>query len=95
MYDFQTTKYISAKSNSQKSFPIVAHWPGIYGTNQSGVASFRVGQVVSYFCHTLEFKDPISREFSTIHRIIARVEWYMDHPQRERLHPPTILCAEI
>ena len=91
---FNQEEYISAKSNSQKSSAIVAHWAGISGIDRSGEAPLRVGQVIYYFRHTVElFQNPISRESSAIRHIIARVKWYMDHPQREKLHPPTIICA--
>ena len=88
-------EYISVKSRSQKSAAIVAHWPGISGIDPSGEGPLRVGQVISYFCHTIELvKDPSSRqECTAVHHIMARVKWYMDHPQRAKMHPPIILCA--
>ena len=93
---FNQEEYISSKSNSQKSSAIVAHWPGISGIDPSGEAPFRVGEVISHFRHTVEvFQEIVSRESFALHHIMARVKWYMDHPQREKLHPPTLICATV
>ena len=88
-------EYISTKARSQKSCAIAARWPGVVGIDSRGEAPLRIGQVTSFIEHTLTFISNSETDSYSKTHILARVQWYCDHPRRNYLHSSTILCSTV
>lgn len=93
------TEYISTKARSQKSCAIAAKWPGVIGIDSRGEAPLRIGQVMNFLEHTVTFINSATVHVSTASysktHILARVQWYCDHPRRNYLHSSAILCSTV
>lgn len=87
--------FITAKSRSQRSAAVAAHWPGVLGIDISGEAPVRIGTVVSFIRHSATLKDKTSDTSLVLTRVhvLARVNWFTEHPQRNCFHPSIILLA--
>ena len=85
---------ISAKSRSQRSSAIVAHWPGVIGIDPRGEAPLRVGLVDHFLQHTLVIKPHLQPETKECKlHLLARVSWLDDHPYRDKYIPKVIMSA--
>jgi len=71
---------------------VVAHWPGVLGIDNLGEAPVRIGMISSFICHSVTVKTNMS-EPTLVHHVLARVNWFHDHPRRDYFHPSVILCA--
>ena len=84
-------EYISAKARSQRSSTIAAYWPNVLGIDTQGEAPLRIAQVESFIQHTLpETADTVSKT-----HILAKVQWYGDHPRRNSFHSSITLCSTV
>ena len=85
--------FISTGSRSNKSSTVAAHWPGVLNIDPLGEAPLRVGVVTFFFRHTIRIVKNSATK--TISHILAHVNWYMDHPRRNILHPSTIISSTV
>ena len=86
-------EYISSQSRSQKSAVIAARWPGVIGIDKRGEASIRIGLVSTFIQHNINFLT--SELSSTRTHILARVQWYGDHPRRSHLHSSIVITSTV
>ena len=84
--------FITTQSRSQRSAAVVAHWPGVLGIDNLGEAPVRIGMISSFICHSVTVKTNMS-EPTLVRHVLARVNWFHDHPRRDYFHPSVILCA--
>ena len=84
---------ISCKARSQRSTAIVAHWRNQGGIDLTGQAPLRVGIVTSFLCHDIQIEEGNT----SIHKqnILARVNWFQDHPKRDQYIPSVIVCSTV
>jgi hypothetical protein len=84
-------EFLCDTSLSKRSSTIAAKWAGVLSVDPRGEAPMRVGQVHSYIEHNITLiKD---NKASSLPHVLARVSWYMEHPQRHYLHSNIIICA--
>jgi hypothetical protein len=86
--------FVSIGSRSTKSSSIAAHWPGVLNIDPYGEAPLRVGVVSFFFRHTLSITNPSTKKEVVTH-VLAHVNWYMDHPRRNFLHPSVIISSAV
>lgn len=84
-------EFLCDASLSKRSSTIAAKWAGVLSVDPRGEAPMRVGQVHSYIEHNITLiKD---NKASSLPHVLARVSWYMEHPQRDYLHSTIIICS--
>ena len=92
-------EYTSLYSRSERSSAIAAKWCGLSGIDPHGVAPFRVGQIILFIEHSIHLvinQMPSSTsgfQCNTKSHVIARVQWFQDHPRRHFFHSSTIVCS--
>jgi hypothetical protein len=91
--NINSVEYISCQSRSQRSAVIAARWPGVIGIDKRGETAIRIGMVLSFIKHSINFLP--SDLSSTQTHILARVQWYGDHPRRNHLHSPIVLTSTV
>ena len=86
-------EFISSGAKSQRSSAIAAHWADVSGIDSLGEAPIRIGMVSHFFTHQITLEKASNPGPTPVCHTFARVKWYMDHPRRNFLHPPMIVCA--
>lgn len=86
-------EYISNNSRSQRSTAIAAKWPNVIGIDKQGEASVRIGRIISFLEHTITITLDNERKSYTV--VLARLEWYGDHPRRHYLHSSVLICSTV
>ena len=81
-------EYISKNSRSQRSTAVAAKWPNVIGIDQLGEAPIRIGRIISFVKHTISISPD-----STV--VLARLEWYGDHPRRHFLHSSVLVGSTV
>ena len=82
--------YISQQSRSQRSSIIAAKWPGVIGIDKRGEGLIRIGLISYFILHNIDFVSS-----SRCDHILARVQWYGDHPRRGHLHSSIIVTSTV
>ena len=85
-------EFISSRSRSEKSYAIAAHWPNVVGIDSQGEAPLRIAKCESFIQHTLPGTTPSG---GSVTHVLARVQWYDDHPRRNYLHSSITLCSTV
>ena len=86
---------LSSNSRSERSAAVAACWAGVVGIDSYGEAPLRIGLAQSFFRHEVRLAKDINHPeetFSVFHTI-AKVKWYMNHPQGSYIHPLIKICA--
>lgn len=86
-------EYLSCQSRSQRSAVIAARWPGVIGIDKRGEMPIRIGLVSSFIQHNINF---LPSDISSTHvHVLARVQWYGDHPRRSHLHSSIVVTSTV